>query len=212
MNKAFDIIFNDESLIAVNKKVKILTCSNRKGGLDILTLLQKEMKTRVFPCHRLDRETTGILIFARGKKTRAELMEQFRDRKIEKGYLAFVRGKIKPDEGKLESFILDKEGRRFGERRKKALTYYKLIKDKGFFSYLSLKPVTGRRNQLRIQLAQIGHPILGERKYALGRDFRVKFRRLALHASAISFIHPLSRERIGLRVGLPPDMENFLKR
>lgn len=79
------------------------------------------------------------------------------------------------------------------------------------FSLLKLEPQTGRTNQLRIQLAKIGHPILGERKYAFGRDFKVNFKRLALHAYFLSFFHPISKKRINLHIDLASGMQDFLK-
>ncbi|MCM8819848.1 MAG: hypothetical protein NC925_03525, partial [Candidatus Omnitrophica bacterium] len=78
------------------------------------------------------------------------------------------------------------------------------------FSILMLKPLTGRTNQLRLQLAKLGHPILGERKYAFGKDFQINFKRLALHAYFLRFFHPKTRKRIQFKIKLPTDMKDFL--
>ena len=87
---------------------------------------------------------------------------------------------------------------------------YRILKDFDNFSVVELEPLRGRTNQLRIQFAKLGHPILGERVYAFRKDFKVKFRRLALHAYFLSFIHPISNQRLNLKIDLPQDMKEFL--
>ena len=139
-------------------------------------------------------------------------MRQFKFGDVKKIYLAFVRGRPKRPKGMLVEKILDKEGARHGEPAKEARTFYRVVNTKYLFSLLELQPFTGRTNQLRIQLANMGNPILGERQYAFGKDFSVNFRRLALHAAAISFIHPISQERVNLQIRLPRDMQEFLTR
>ena len=212
MNKAFDIIFNDEYLVVLNKIAKILVVPTpKKEKVTLTSLLKKELKEDVFPCHRLDRETTGIIVYAKNVDIQQKIMQQFKQAKVEKKYIAFVRGKM-AKRGRIEGEILDREGKKFGERSKKARTNFKTLSHRKDFSVVELKPKTGRTNQLRIQLAQVGHPILGERKYAFGRDFNVKFKRVALHASFLSFFHPVSRDRLKFSLPLAEDMQSFLKK
>jgi len=209
MNRAFSVEFNDDYLIVVNKIAKILVQPSPKREKNTLTLiLQKEIKEKVFPCHRLDRETTGLIIYAKSSQIQREITEEFQQSEIEKKYIAFVKGRLKGKRrGLLENYIIDREGRSFGEKPKKAKTIYRVLEQFDGWSIIELKPLTGRTNQLRIQLAEIGHPILGDNKYAIRRDFLVKFRRLALHAFYLSFIHPISHERVRLNIDLPPDMK-----
>jgi 23S rRNA pseudouridine1911/1915/1917 synthase len=174
--------------------------------------LEEQLKEKVYPCHRLDRETTGLIIYAKSREIQEKIMQEFRRSLVKKKYLAFVRGKLKEKKGILEGYILDEEGKRFREKPKKAKTAYRLLQEFRGYSVVELEPFTGRTNQLRIQLAKIGNPILGERKYAFGRDFKVRFRRLALHAYFLSFIHPVSKERVSLRIDLAVDMKLFLKK
>jgi len=108
--------------------------------------------------------------------------------------------------------VIDKEGRHFKEKPKKAVTFYRLIKKFSHFSLLELIPLTGRTHQLRIQLAQIGHPILGEKKYAYKKDFPVNFKRLALHAYFLKFTHPISKEKVTVSIDLAEDMKEFIKK
>lgn len=209
--QAFDIVFEDGSLIVINKKAKLLVePSPKKESLTITSLLGAALKKPVFPCHRLDRETTGLLIYATNKSIQNKIMQQFKFGIVEKRYFAFIRGILIRKTGVLQGVIIDREGRLFGEREKYAKTRYRVIQEFPAWSFLELVPFTGRTNQLRIQLAKEGHPILGERKYAFGKDFPVKFRRLALHAYFLSFRHPLDKKRIQFEIPLAKDMQDFL--
>lgn len=211
MKEAFRIIFEDEYVVVLNKTAKILVHPSPKREKNTLTsLLGEKLKEAVFPCHRLDRETTGLIIYAKAKDIQHKIMDQFRRGEIKKRYVAFIRGELRPRRGQLEDSIIDKEGGKFGEKPKLARTRYGCLSAHGDFSVIELEPLTGRTNQLRIQMAKIGHPILGERKYAFRRDFKADFKRLALHAFFLSFIHPVSRERVNLKIDLPDDMKAFL--
>jgi 23S rRNA pseudouridine1911/1915/1917 synthase len=213
MNKPFEVVFEDEYLIILNKIAKILVQpSPKKEEVTLTSLLEEKLKEKVFPCHRLDRETTGLIMYAKDRKVQSRIMEEFKKGQIRKRYAAFVRGSLKKKVGQIEGYIIDKEGKRFKEKSKKAKTVYYVLKRYAGFSVVELEPVTGRTNQLRIQFAKIGNPILGERKYAFRRDFKVDFKRLALHAFFLSFIHPVSGDRVDLKIDLPPDMKEFLKK
>ena len=90
-----------------------------------------------------------------------------------------------------------------------AVTRYKIIEIRRGFTVVEVHPVTGRTNQIRIQFSEIGHPLVGERKYAFGKDFQLKFRRTALHAGSLSFKHPVFKNKIKIQSPLPEDMEQF---
>jgi RluA family pseudouridine synthase len=210
---AFDIIFSDDYIIVVNKIAKILVQPSPKGEKNTLTsLLQQNMGEKVFPCHRLDRETTGLIIYAKRRDIQERIMEQFKKREVKKKYLAFIEGRMKKKKGMLIDRILDREGKIYKEKPKEAKTFYRVLRVFENWSVVELEPVTGRTNQLRIQLANIGNPILGESKYAFRRDFLVRFRRLALHAFYLQFIHPVSKDKVILEIDLVADMKEFLNR
>ena len=210
---AFDIVFNDDYIVVVNKNAKILIQpSPRKEKITLTSLLSKALGEKVFPCHRLDRETTGLIIYAKSRETQGKVMEEFKHREVKKKYLAFIEGSIKRKKGMLIDRIVDREGQIFKEKPKEAKTFYRLLHEFENWSLIELEPLTGRTNQLRIQLAKIGNPILGEAKYAFRRDFTVKFRRLALHAFYLKFTHPISREKVSLKIDLAADMKEFLKK
>jgi 23S rRNA pseudouridine1911/1915/1917 synthase len=211
-DKAFEIVYQDEWLIILNKVAKILIePSPHKEKHTLTSLLSAHQKAAAYPCHRLDRETTGLIIYAKDRQTQEKMMQSFKHSRVRKKYLAFVKGAVKSQEGRLKGLIIDREGSLHGEKPKMALTDYKVRQRLPGFSVLELTPHTGRTNQLRIQLAQKGHPILGERKYAFGRDFDVKFKRLALHAYFLEFTHPVTAKCITLELPLAYDMAQFLK-
>lgn len=210
--RGFSVVFNDEFVVVVDKTAKLLVHpSPKKERITLTSILKGYLNTEVFPCHRLDRETTGLIIYAYSRDAQELIMEQFRERKVKKKYYALVRGYLKKYKGVFSGKVLDREGEKFREKAKTAKTFYRVKKTFKDFSLLELEPVTGRTNQLRIQLARSGNPILGEDKYALRRDFRINFRRLALHAFFISFYHPVSKDRVEVKVNLPGDMENFIR-
>jgi 23S rRNA pseudouridine1911/1915/1917 synthase len=212
-HEPFTIVFQDSDLIVVNKIAKLLVEPSPKGERYTLTsLLTEHLKQPVYPCHRLDRETTGLILYAKTQKAQQKMMKAFKERGVHKKYIALVKGKMAESEGILTGYILDTEGKRFGEKPKKAITHYRVLLPAQDFSVVELEPVTGRTNQLRIQLAKIGNPILGERKYAFGRDFKVRFRRLALHACALSFKHPTTKKHLSITIEIAKDIQEFLNK
>ena len=201
-------ILNDDCLVVLDKIAKLLVQpSPKREKVTLTSLLETDIKQKVYPCHRLDRETTGLIIYAKSQPAQREIMEQFKRAAVKKKYFALVKGRLIKSKGFLESYIIDREGKRFKEKPKIAKTKYKVIRNYHGFSLVELEPLTGRTNQIRIQLAKINHPILGERKYALGKDFKVKFRRVALHAFFISFNHPQTKKKISLEIDLAKDLK-----
>ncbi len=213
MNRAYDIVFEDEYLVVLNKIAKILIQPSPKKEKHTLTsLLEADLGKKVYPCHRLDRQTSGLIIYAKTKDCQKEVAEQFKERKVKKKYIAFIKGCPPNKKGILEDFIIDKEGEKFKEKPKKARTFYRVLTDYRSWSKIQLEPLTGRTNQLRIQLAKISHPILGEDKYAFRKDFKVRFKRLALHAFYLNFTHPISKDKVNLEIPLAQDMKAFSKK
>lgn len=191
------IVFEDSSIIVVNKPAGILVVPTPKNERYTLTGVLK-----AYLCHRLDRETSGLIVYAKKKEIQEKMVEMFRKREIKKRYIAFVQGFLRKPKGLIKKRIEGKE----------ALTYYKVIEErKKGFSIVQLYPITGRTNQIRIHMKAIGHPIVGERKFAFGKDFPLKFRRCALHSQYIEFRHPLTGRRISFYADIPQDMKKFLR-
>lgn len=220
MSRQIPILYEDQDITVFDKPSGVLVVPEPRGtGQTLEDLVNTQCpltsQGRLYPCHRLDRETTGAIIFARGKSNQQKVMDEFRKGAVKKTYIAFVRGKMKRPAGEIKSLIRDfhhsERGRR-PEKPKPALTRYKVLSVKRLFSVVEVFPLTGRTNQIRIHMAEIGHPILGERLYAFGKDFELKFPRVALHAGTVEFVHPRSGLKISVVSSLAKDMENFLNR
>lgn len=202
------IIYEDDWLLAVNKPSGLLTIPTPKNELRTLTsilnedLKQKGVPWRLHPCHRLDRETSGVIIYAKGKSIQKKMMDEFKRKKIKKTYIAFVQGVIPKNYGEIKESI---EGQG-------AITKYKVIQRRKDFTVVEVMPLTGRTNQIRIHFKQISHPLLGETKYAFRRDFKIKSKRLCLHAKMLEFIHPVAKKHIHLSIDLPEDLREFLQK
>ncbi len=217
--KAIKIVYEDESIIVVDKPSGILVTPDFKNQTPTLTdlinreLKDKGMQYRLYACHRLDRETSGLVIFSKGKNNRQLIMQEFKLRKVKKRYIALVQGRLSQDEGTIKSHV--SSSCRHGDKNyrkspKLAITKFKLIKAGKDFSVVEVWPITGRTNQIRIHFKQLNHPLLGERKYAFGKDFALKFRRLALHAADIAFFNPITQKKLNLSSDLPKDMRDFI--
>jgi len=202
------IVYEDDWLLVLNKPAGLLTIPTPKKELRTLTsILNEDLKKRglsyrLYPCHRLDRETSGLIVYAKGKSIQRKMMEEFWQKNIKKTYTAFAQGRLPQDEGKIHYPI---EGR-------SAITGYIILETRRDFSIVQIIPLTGRTNQIRIHFKQIGHPLVGETKFAFRRDFKLKAKRLCLHAKMLEFIHPLTKKVISLAAPLPPDMAGFLNK
>jgi 23S rRNA pseudouridine1911/1915/1917 synthase len=201
-NIPLDIFYEDQWLLVVNKPAGMLVhpvhgsrCGTLVNALlhHYQTLSDVNASFRPGIVHRLDRETSGLMLVAKDNVTHVRLARQFEKHRIQKRYLALVAGHIKFDEGVIDAPLgrhhvhWDKRGVSFDEEAKDAKTFYRVIKrfDKPV-TLVALFPESGRTHQLRVHMAYLGHPILGDDKYG----DRNSFPRLALHAQAICFLHP----------------------
>ncbi len=203
---AFGIIYEDDSILVIDKPAGMLVIPTPKNETHTLTnLLNRELHGRgieanAHPCHRIDRETSGLIAYAKGKKTQQLMMEKFRRHEVKKRYIAFVHGRLHRNSGSIDTPI----------EHKKSVTKYKVLEQRRDFCVVEVEPVTGRTNQIRIHFKSIGHPLVGERRFAFAKDYDLKFRRAALHSCRIEFIHPLTNKALFFTSPLPDDMEKFL--
>jgi 23S rRNA pseudouridine955/2504/2580 synthase len=183
------IIENNENFIVINKPTGIPVQSGTKSFKNIIDILKNTKyfeNSKPFIVHRLDKETSGVLIIAKNRKYAQLFTSLFRIRKIHKTYLAIVYGKVD------KSIKLMKDDLIYYENNKKiiqkAISNLKTIKSNEGYSYLELNPITGRKHQLRKQLLKIGCPIIGDDKYFLNDRKRIKIKNLMLHAYKIKFM------------------------
>ena len=225
------IILKDNHLIALNKPEGLASQGGSSQGTRHVdayrSTLQFGAKDPPRLIHRLDKETSGILLLARDVKTASAFATLFRDKQVEKIYWALVEGVPKKEKGILESYIGNvdiwkpsinlglieqKKSRQYDANKKKALTFYKVIEKIGSkYAWLELKPATGRTHQLRIHCAELGNPIVGDRKYKSSedknsQDFPYSFKKLFLHARCVTFVHPISKKPTKIEAPLPKHM------
>jgi len=200
------IIYEDDWLLVVDKPSGLLvipTPHNEKRTLT--TILNDDLKLkscnyRLHPCHRLDRETSGLIIYAKGKSAQNKMMDEFKNRHVHKTYIAFVHGVLPLGSRSINTKV---DG-------KSALTNYSVVEQRKNFTCLKVNPATGRKNQIRIHFKGIGHPLVGESRFSFRKDYALKAKRALLHAYALDFIHPWKNKRIHLESALPQDMVSLL--
>jgi 23S rRNA pseudouridine1911/1915/1917 synthase len=207
----FPVLYEDDDLIIVVKSAGILTYGE-KGTHG--TSLYKELtdyvrdrskgKDKVYVVHRLDREVSGILIFAKSEKIQELIKSNWKE--TEKRYYALVEGKPENPEGKLENWMLEGWDQKVfivKEERpgaKMAITHFKVLKELKNNTLVEVRLETGRKHQIRVHMAEIGCPIVGDFKY--GADNKIK-RRIRLHSYYFSFNHPVTRERLEFKTVIP---------
>lgn len=201
------IAYEDDCLVIVDKPSGLLVIPTPKNERRTLTsilnagLEKKGRPYRLHPCHRLDRETSGLIIYAKGKAAQKKMMQEFRYKKIKKIYIAFVQGKLHSKQGEIKSPI----------EAETAITRYKVIEERKNFSVIQVNPLTGRTNQIRIHFKRINHPIVGESKFAFRKDYKLRAKRLCLHAKELEFAHPVTSEPVHVSIPLAEDLEHFLE-
>ena len=211
------VLFEDERMLAVGKPPGLLTVpaprgTRARGDATLLERLAAEGRPAL-AVHRLDRETSGVVLLAKDTETRDALMAAFRGRDVGKTYLAIVQGHPRPEQGVLRFPIRDLGAHAVVDPRgSPAETAYRVIERVGLAALVEVRPRTGRHNQIRLHFAQIGMPLAGERKYARGRDALVRHRRAALHARSLEFAHPWTGAALVIEDELPTDLRNLLDR
>lgn len=209
----YTIVYEDDQIMVIDKPSGMLVIPTPKKETNTLTdLINRELDRRgtainAYPCHRLDRETSGLIIYAKGKAVQQAMMEEFRKRAVKKVYIAFVNGIVKKKFDTITSSIYNRNK----GRPEDAVTKYTTLERRGAFTVMEVQPVTGRTNQIRIHMKSIGHPLVGETVYAFRKDYKLRFKRAALHAKRIEFIHPVSGKKMVFDSPLAGDMANFLK-
>lgn len=208
ISKEIKIFYEDEHLIVIEKPaglLSVMTDTDEKNNAHWV-LKRRFHSQRVYPVHRLDRETSGVMIFAYSTQAREGLKAQFMQHSITREYTAVVQGKLEPEEGTWKSYLREDKNYyvKSGPQGQLAITHYKVIKQNKQYSLLSLQLETGRKNQIRVHASEAGFPILGDIKYGTSKRDR-----MYLHASLLAFDHPVKRKRLSFE-SKPPESFNSL--
>jgi 23S rRNA pseudouridine1911/1915/1917 synthase len=200
-----EILYEDKHLVVVNKPEGLLTVATDFELRQTLHHFLKRRRQRVFPVHRLDRETSGVLVFAYTEEAREHLKKLFQSHDIERVYVAIVDGKIAEQKGTWESHL--KEGddyvvreAEFPEDGRLAITHYQVMRQNERFSAIQLTLQTGRKNQIRVHCKAAKHPIVGDVKYG---SLTNPIKRVCLHAHKLGFTHPETGKKMSFISPVP---------
>jgi len=229
-NTAFRLVLEDEHLLVVDKSAALLTVPTDHGETNTLFdaighyLNRRGHRGRPVVVHRLDRGTSGLLVFAKNPRIASELRDQFRLRKAEREYAVLVAGTLEQQDGtftsrlattkSLQRYSLGPGQKGDGEEGERAVTHFRVQQPLQGATWVTATLKTGKRNQIRVHFAEAGHPVLGDERYRadLARHPAWTAKRLALHAAMLGFDHPRSHKWLRFESPLPPEFERFLTR
>jgi 23S rRNA pseudouridine1911/1915/1917 synthase len=198
------IVFEDDDVLVVDKPPGLVTAPTPESDRGNLLELLSRTRTKVWLVHRIDRETSGLLVFAKTADANRTLGDRFVVHDIERAYVAVVAGLVSDDAGTIDAPI---DGRR-------AVTHFEVTERVGGATVLRCRLETGRGHQIRIHLAGRGHPVLGDTKHGaeVARRFTPRPPRLALHATLLGFAHPRTGEKLCFEAPVPEDLSDWLSR
>lgn len=208
----FSIVFEDEHLIVVDKQSGILSIATTgEKELTVYHFLRAHVKlnnpqNKLFVVHRLDRETSGLMLFAKSANVQRLLQDNWTEAITERLYIAIAEGVFENNEGVITSFLHENpssfkmHSSQNPDQGKKAVTHYKVLKHNKYYSMLEVHLDTGRKNQIRVHLQEMGHPIVNDRKYGSTTN---PIKRLGLHSRAIEFVHPVTSEKMRFTTPIP---------
>ena len=217
--KGLTILYEDQYVLVVNKENGLLTVSTDREKEKTAHFLLNEYvkkgnarsKNRIFIVHRLDRDTSGVLVFAKSEKGKRYLQDEWAS--FTKKYFAVVHGKLQEKEGAITSYLAENKVHRMysvedAGKGKLAKTGYKVLNESGKYSLLEIQLFTGRKNQIRVHLAEEEHPVVGDKMYGV-KDKGIK--RLTLHAASLSILHPYTKEKMTFETEIPSYFKTLVK-
>lgn len=215
----FPILYEDEHLIVVNKPAKLLSVANDKEktrtAYRMVTdyVKARRVENRIFVLHRLDRDTSGVLMFARDAETKELFQARWNEIITRRGYLAVVEGVPRPDRDTIRSYLVETDTYMSfsgapGKGAKEAVTSYEVKKTGGGYALLDISIETGRKNQIRVHMKEMGHPVAGDKQYGARTN---PIGRLCLHAGELSFTHPATGEQITFKAKMPRDFNRVFR-
>ena len=227
-NIDIDIVYEDPYIAVINKQAGLVVhpahghCSGTLVNAILyhikdLSGINGEIRPGIV--HRLDKDTSGLIVIAKNDKVHAALTEMFQEKKIRKTYLAILKGKLNKSEGKIVTQI----GRDKNDRKKmtviddvakgkNAITNYKVVSQNNLFTLVKVNIETGRTHQIRVHLKSIGHTIVGDELYGKGIDIEKGVKRQFLHAYRVKFTHPATKKEMEIEIPLAEDMKEFLEK
>ena len=212
-----DILYEDDYLIAINKPCGLLSISNDKEKeITAYRMVSNYVKQNnknnyIFVVHRLDQDTSGVLMFCKNEKIRDKMQDNWNTIVKKRGYIAIVDGKLSGN-GTIHSYLLENKQQFVYSSRnkqgKEAITHYSVLKSNNNYSLVQVFIDTGRRNQIRVHLSEKGYTIVGDKKYKCKTN---PIKRLCLHANILEFIHPVTKKLIHIESDIPSEFNKIIK-
>ena len=214
------IVYEDEFVLVVDKGYGLLSVSTdrvkTKTAYRILSDYVKETdpSNRLFVLHRLDRDTSGLMMFAKKQGIQETMQRSWNEMVLDRRYVAVVEGQLEKEEGEVSSYLCENSAFEVystpdeSEGGQYALTRYKVLQVNKNFSLVELKLATGRKNQIRVHMKDLGHSIIGDRKYGSRCN---PLGRLALHASRLRFVHPITRRDMFFETPIPASFQHLVR-
>ena len=218
-HKLLKIVYEDAYLIVVEKAEGLLSVSTeRQKERTAISILNDYVKRsgqrrRVYVVHRLDRDTSGLMMFAKDEKTQNTLRDHWHDIVFDRRYVAVVSGEMEKEQGTIHSWLTDRKlyvsSSPVDDGGKEAVTHYRTIKRGNGYSLVELMLETGRKNQIRVHMQDLGHPVVGDGRYGL--EEMNPLNRLALHAFKLCFDHPVTGEELRFETPYPPEFKRLVQ-
>lgn len=216
-SKELDIVFEDPYIIVIDKQPGLLSMSNNTRQITAQTVLNRYLekgggRNTSHLVHRLDRDTSGLMLYAKDVQTQQSFINGWQELVSDRRYIALVEGEFENPQGMVRSWLT--EDKRFVTHSspvdnggKYAVTHYNVLTSSNGYSLVECVLETGRKNQIRVHMADLGHPVVGDRKYGSGND---PVRRLCLHAFKLCFVHPVTGKRLNFETPVPACFERCL--
>lgn len=219
MPKGITVLYEDRDIIVVDKVHGLLTVGNEKERENTVYYRlnnyvrkgNQKSRNRVFVVHRLDRDTSGILVFAKSEKAKRFLQEEWSN--FKKHYLTVVHGNFEEKEGEISTYLKENKVHKVysvkdPSKGKEAKTGYCVLEENRRYSLVEVDLITGRKNQIRVHFSEAGHPVVGDKKYG---EIQKGFKRLALHSSSLSIKHPFTKEEMTFKAKTPSYFKELMK-
>ena len=211
------IVFEDPYIIIIEKQAGLLSIATaterEQTAYSILSehVKNRDPKNKIFVLHRLDRETSGVMMFAKSEKIQKSLQNAWKEAVLERTYVVVVEGPVTKEQGTITSWLTESKtfmmySSRTPNDGQKAVTHYKVLKKNKHYSLLEVKLETGRKNQIRVHMKDIGHSVIGDKKYGATKH---PLARLGLHARVLAFRHPVTGEEVRYETDIPKEFLNL---
>ena len=218
-NRRVKIVYEDDDIIVIEKGYGLLSMGNEKikdgTAYSILKdyLKEKDPRNKIFIIHRLDRDTSGLMMFAKTIEAKEAMQHNWNNMVLERTYLAVVEGKVEEESGTVKSYLAENSQMEVystddPEKGQLAVTRWKKLASGNGYTLMEVSLDTGRKNQIRVHMKDIEHPIAGDRKYGAKSS---PIHRLALHAQTLRFVHPVTRRDMRFETPIPTSFEKMIK-